>query len=63
MEPHKVNPPLKWWLRWNALEDARANYAARELVERVGLGKVDAATQRRYNALMLELTGKKSNGR
>lgn len=59
VEPHKVNPPVVWWKRLTLLDGARRSRAAREAVERYGLGKVNADTKRQYNDLMLTLLGKK----
>lgn len=55
MEPHLVNPPLRWWYRLHAFDEARASRRARETVERVGMAKADAVTNAQYNALMLKL--------
>ena len=55
VEPHQVNPPLRWWLRLQAYDTARSQRTARETVERVGLAKSDAATQKAYDALMIAL--------
>lgn len=58
LEPHNVDPPLRWWLRVNALDEAKAQRLAREFVERHGLDKADADTKRLYNDLVLTITGK-----
>jgi hypothetical protein len=55
VEPHKVNPPMRWWQRIGALDNARIKRRAREAVERHGLAKVDTETRRLYNDLILEM--------
>lgn len=30
VEPHLVNPPLDWWLRWGVWQDAQASRQAHE---------------------------------
>ncbi len=55
VEPHTVNPPLRWWKRIGALDYAKAQRQARELVERVSMAKAPADAQRLYNDLMLAI--------
>jgi type II secretory pathway component PulJ len=59
IEPHKVNPPVRWWVRLGMLEEARGKRRAREAVERLGLGKVDPDQRRAYDDLIFELRGLK----
>jgi hypothetical protein len=59
VEPHKVNPPRRWWHRIVALDYARSQLRARETVERIGLSKSDKDTRKLYNDLMLTLRGDK----
>lgn len=61
MEPHLVNPPIKWWLRLAEWDTARAYKRAREAVERYGLDKCDPDTRRLYNDLVLK-TWKPNDG-
>ena len=62
LEPHRVNPPLRWWLRLGALDQARNQRQARELVERAGMDKVSPDTRTMYNELMLAMS-EMNNGR
>lgn len=63
VEPHKVDPPYMWVLRLGAWDQAVADKAAREAVERYGASEVDEATRRRYNDLILEAKGISPKGR
>ena len=62
MEPHKVNPPVREWLRLGEWDSARARKRAREAVEKYGLDKCDHDTRRLYNDLILEVWKPPDNG-
>jgi len=59
VEPHKVNPPLGWWLRLAALDTAKAQRHAREMVEAYGAFKVSPDMRRIYDDFILTVTGHK----
>ncbi len=62
VEPHRVNPPNRWWLRLQAWDYARARRGAREAVDAHGLGGVSQETAKIYSDLILEIRGLKPNG-
>lgn len=58
VEPHTVNPPVRWWVRLSEFDRAKNQRRVREAVDAHGLEHQNEDDRRTYNDLILRVTGR-----